>query len=100
MVFLLVGEGPLAETIQDSLKARGLERTVRLLGFRSDALDIANASDIVTLTSRWEGLPYTIIEAIALRKPVVSTHFSSIRDLITDGQTGFVAKTNMILRQH
>lgn len=93
VVFLLVGEGPLRKTLQDVLKARGLERMVRLLGFRSDALDIANASDIVTLTSLWEGLPYTIIEAIALRKPVVCTDFSGIRELIIHGETGLIAGT-------
>jgi glycosyltransferase involved in cell wall biosynthesis len=93
VVFLLVGEGPLRKTVQDALKARCLEHAVRLLGFRSDALDIANASDIVTLTSLWEGQPYTIIEAIALRKPVVCTDFPGIRELIIHGQTGLVAKT-------
>lgn len=93
VVFLLVGEGPLRDTVQDALRARGLEHAVRLLGFRSDALDIANASDIVTLTSLWEGLPYTIIEAVALRKPVVCTDFSGIRELIIHGQTGVVART-------
>ena len=69
VVFLLVGEGPLSRNVQDQLRVRGLESAVRLLGFRSDALDIASSADIVTLTSLWEGLPYTLLEAVSLHKP-------------------------------
>ncbi len=93
MLFLLVGEGNLGPKLKEAIRKRQLEDVVRLTGFRTDALDILNAADIAVLTSRWEGLPYTLIEAICLRKPIVATNVPGNRDLVASGETGFLAAT-------
>ena len=47
----------------------------------------------MTLTSRWEGLPYVLLEAIYFRKPVIATDIPGIRDLVANGKSGYLAKT-------
>jgi glycosyltransferase involved in cell wall biosynthesis len=93
LLFLLIGDGPQRDAVQQEVYRRGLTNRVRLLGYRSDAGAIMAASDIVTLTSRWEGLPYSLIEALALAKPIVATDAPGNRDLVIDGRTGFLVRS-------
>ena len=72
-LFLLVGEGRLRESLESAINARELTERVRLLGFRRDVPELLMAADILTLTSRWEGLPYVMMEAYLMRKPIVCT---------------------------
>ena len=61
---------------------------VRVLGERSDAADLMAAADLVCLTSSFEGLPMTVLEAMALSRPVIATRVGGIPDAVTDGRTG------------
>ena len=91
--FMLIGEGPLKIPLKREIKTRNLNGRVMLMGYRHDGLDLLNASDIVTLTSRWEGLPYVLLEANCFKKPVVATDIPGNRDLVSDGESGYLAKT-------
>jgi len=91
-LFLLVGAGPLRASLEEVIKSQRLADRVRVMGFRSDAIEILNASDILTLTSRWEGFPYCLLEGIFLKKPIVATDIPGNRDLVRQGETGFLAK--------
>jgi glycosyltransferase involved in cell wall biosynthesis len=93
MLFLLVGEGPLKRRLQDQVERLGLSDKIHLMGFREDSNRIMMASDIVSLTSRWEGLPYALIEALRCRKPLVATNVTGNRDLVVDGKTGYLVET-------
>jgi glycosyltransferase involved in cell wall biosynthesis len=93
MVFILIGEGPLRKSLEQEIKRHNLNDRVRLKGYRHDGLNLLLASDIVTLTSRWEGLPYVLLEAIYFRKPVIATDIPGIRDLVANGKSGYLAKT-------
>ena len=90
MIFLLVGEGILRDEIERAIQARGLEGRVRLLGFRNDAIALLNASDILTLTSRWEGFPYVLVEATCMSMPMVTTITDGSSDIVEDGRTGYL----------
>ena len=61
---------------------------LRVLGERNDAADLIAAADLVCLTSSFEGLPMTVLEAMALSRPVVATRVGGIPDAVTDGRTG------------
>jgi len=61
---------------------------VHVLGERSDVPDLIAAADVVCLTSSFEGLPMTVLEAMALSRPVVATRVGGIPDAVTDGRTG------------
>ena len=61
---------------------------VHFLGLRSDLSALYADLDVVVLCSRNEGLPVTIIEALAAARPVVSTEVGAVRDLVVPGETG------------
>lgn len=92
-VFFMVGEGPERDRLEDAAAALNVSDKVQFLGFRPDALEILNACDIAVLTSRWEGLPHSLIEAVMLGKPIVATDVPGNKDVIVDGQTGFLVRS-------
>lgn len=88
--FALVGEGPLLDAVTTRVQQWGLERRVHLLGWQPAAFRLMPAADVVTLTSRWEGTPYALLEAMACSRPVVATAVNGCPEVVADGATGFV----------
>jgi glycosyltransferase involved in cell wall biosynthesis len=88
---LLVGEGDQRSAIEASVASLGLHQHVVLAGSRNDVADILAAADAFLMTSISEGIPLTIIEAMAARIPVVSTAVGGIPEMIKNAQTGFLA---------
>jgi glycosyltransferase involved in cell wall biosynthesis len=87
---VLVGEGPeLAKTRQLVLD-RGLQSQVRFLGLRKDVARLLAASDLFLLTSVSEGIPLTVIEAMAAGLPVVATRVGGLSEVVEDGRTGLL----------
>jgi glycosyltransferase involved in cell wall biosynthesis len=91
---VLVGEGPLRAELDEQVTALNLKSVVSFLGFRSDVADILNASDIVIAPSLWEGLSISVLEAMALAKPIVATNIGSNLELIEDGVSGLLVPPN------
>ena len=90
--FLWIGHGGPAESaIRAQVVALGLEKQVHLLGYRTDALGLVRLSDVFLLTSRWEGMPYSILEAMALAKPIVATAAVGTNDILEHNRTGMLA---------
>jgi glycosyltransferase involved in cell wall biosynthesis len=89
---LLAGEGEQRATIEQFLRDRALERHVTLLGARRDIPRLLSAADAFLLSSVSEGVPLTLIEAMAAGVPVVSTDPGGIREVITDGESGLLTK--------
>jgi L-malate glycosyltransferase len=88
---MLVGDGeerPALEKLTDEL---GLRSVVRFLGTRSDVARLLQAADIFLLSSISEGIPLTIIEAIATGLPCVATRVGGIAEVIVAGETGRLA---------
>ncbi len=88
---VLVGEGEEREAIEAVVRERGLAHLVRFLGVRRDIPELLSAADCFLLTSISEGIPLTIIEAMASGLPVVCTSVGGIAEMIEDGRTGFLA---------
>jgi len=89
-VLLLVGEGPLREEMMALAARLGLQPRIRFLGLRTDVHEILNASDVFVLSSDWEGLPMSVLEAMAAAKPVVATAVGGVRELVADGENGLL----------
>ena len=89
----VVGHGALESGLRAQATRLGLDERVRFLGFRSDVPRLMAACDFLVLPSRWEGMPYVVLEAMAAGKPVVATPVDGAIDLIEDGRSGFVAPT-------
>ncbi|WP_232815860.1 glycosyltransferase [Chryseobacterium capnotolerans] len=87
---IIIGDGFDFENIQAKLNQLGLQETVKMLGFRSNPYPYLKQSDFYVMSSRHEGFPTIIAEALILNKPVVSTDVSGIKDLLQDGKLGLI----------
>ena len=89
-VFLVVGDGDLRADLQMQAKQLGVEEQMRFLGWRGDLETIYGATDLFVLTSRNEGTPVALIEAMAAGVPSVSTDVGGVRDVITGPDLGLL----------
>lgn len=87
---LLAGDGELRPRLESLASKMGLSGSVHFLGYRSDIPDLVANSNVVVLTSKHEGLPRCIMEAMAAGKPVVATDVRGSRELIRDGVNGLL----------
>jgi glycosyltransferase involved in cell wall biosynthesis len=88
---LIVGDGPLRPHVEQQLQRLSLTPHMTLTGWRQDLPLIYAASDIYTLTTwGWEGLPLTVLEAMAAGLPVVATNAGGTPEAVVDGETGFL----------
>ena len=88
---LLAGEGDQRAAIEQTIRERGLDQTVILAGTRKDVPNLLAASDVFLMSSISEGIPLTVIEAMAARIPVVSTAVGGLPEIIQHGVTGLLA---------
>lgn len=86
----VVGGGPLFEDLNRLVEKLDLKETVCLLGERQDIVKILSRFDVFVLPSLWEGLPYSLLEAAALAKPVVATDIPGVREIVKHGETGLL----------
>lgn len=86
--FVSVGQGPLAEELAAERDRLGLSDRFRYLGYRDDPVRVLVAADVFCLSSRFEGLPIAMLEAMAAGLPVVVTGVGGIPAVVTDGREG------------
>ena len=87
---VIVGEGPDRNEIEGMIHRLGLQSNVILAGQHSDMPGIYAALDVFVLPSLNEGLPMTILEAMAASRPVIATRVGAIPKVIQDGETGLL----------
>jgi len=96
-MLVIAGSGPLLEELGNLATRLGIGPRVRFLGFQPDLLRWMQAADGYALSSRWEGLPMGLMEAAACALPAVATDVPGTREVVADGQTGFLAKPGSAL---
>lgn len=84
----VVGGGPLEPRLRELAAELGLERRVSFLGWRRDLDRIYAGCDVVALSSRNEGTPVCLIEALAAGRAVVSTDVGGVREVLRGGELG------------
>jgi glycosyltransferase involved in cell wall biosynthesis len=89
-LFLLVGDGELRSDLEMQMRSLRIENHTRFLGWRGDLETIYGAADIFVLTSRNEGTPVALIEAMAAGVASVSTDVGGVGDVITGPDVGSV----------
>ena len=87
-VLVWVGGGPLLEETARRARSAGIEHRVRLLGNREDVPQLLPAFDVFAMSSRYEGLPCVVVEAMRCGLPVVATAVNSVPDLVVPGASG------------
>jgi glycosyltransferase involved in cell wall biosynthesis len=89
---LIVGEGPDRPVVEAEIRRLGLDGRVRLLGERSDVPALLADSDVFVLSSRSEGLPVSVLEAMAAELPIVASRVGGLGELVVDGETGILVR--------
>ncbi|QQE73416.1 glycosyltransferase [Brevibacillus composti] len=89
---VMVGDGPERPILEAKVREHGLEGRVAFGGFRQDIPACLHACDAFVHSSYYEGLGYTIIEAMASEVPVVASHVGGVREFVTDHQTGLAVE--------
>ena len=87
---VLVGGGPEAQVTAAATRDAGLDQRVHLLGHVAGAAGLLEQFDVLALPSRWEGAPYVPLEAFRAHVPVVATDVVGTRDVVIDGDTGWL----------
>jgi sugar transferase (PEP-CTERM/EpsH1 system associated) len=85
---IIVGDGPQREQLEKQIADLDLQETVRLLGHRDDVAELLAECDLFVLSSIAEGMPVTLLEAIAVGLPVIATDVGGVASVVEDGVTG------------
>jgi len=90
----VVGDGPEGRRLRREARRLNLEGRFLFLGERKDAAAVLSLFDVFVLPSLWEGLPFVLVEAAALGKPIVATAVDGVPEMLEDGQTGLLVPPN------
>ena len=92
LVFFIIGDGELKPELEKMILEKGLEKKVFLLGQIPDAYRFLPAFDVFVLPSVKEGFPWTLIEAMSAKLPVIATDVGAIPEIIDDHKNGLLTK--------
>lgn len=90
----LIGSGALEKQTEDYVKELGLGNNVLFLGLKANVYPFLNSADIFVLPSLWEGMPISLIEAMASGLPIVATRVGGVPDMIEDHISGLLVDVN------
>jgi len=88
--FIFIGRGPLEEELKREAHSLGIGSSVKFLNYREDVKDLLKIMNIFVLTSLSEGMPVSMIEAMASKVPVIATSVGGIPEVIQDGLNGYI----------
>jgi glycosyltransferase involved in cell wall biosynthesis len=86
----IVGSGPQEQPLRQLAAELAIESRVQFAGFQSDVQPLLAAADAFVLSSLWEGLPISVLEASAAGLPVVVTDAKGVRETMLPGETGLI----------
>lgn len=89
--FVIAGDGPLRQQVETLGCELGIADRLHLPGWWHDVPGLLSATDVAVLTSRHEGLPRAVVEALAAGVPVVATAVDGTPEVVRDGVNGFLA---------
>lgn len=91
-VLLILGDGPLGDSLNDLAKKLKINDTVRFLGYKKDVRPYLSVSDLYVCSSRFEGFGMSIIEALNVGLPVIATKTGGIAEIIKHGENGILTE--------
>jgi glycosyltransferase involved in cell wall biosynthesis len=87
---VVVGDGPEETKVRALVDELGIADRVHFTGLRSDVPDLLPGFDVSCLSSVHEGAPLVVLESMAAGVPMVATDCGALRDLVADGEEGFI----------
>ncbi len=104
--FLYIGDGDLENSMKEWIEQNQLSEKIHMLGFRNDSAEIVGALDIYLSTALYEGLPYSMIEAMRAGVPIIATNCIGNNELVMEGKNGYMFEvgdvqkgTELIMKQ-
>ncbi|MEJ2356275.1 MAG: glycosyltransferase [candidate division WOR-3 bacterium] len=85
--FFYIGDGPLRKQVEYLL---GENKSIKIMGWRRDIFKLLSEMDVFFLPSRWEGLPISVLEAMACGLPVIASAVDGTKEVIIDSVTGYL----------
>jgi len=104
---VIAGEGAQRGLLQAQIESLGLQEAARLVGYRTDVLEIMKQSQLLAMTSKWEGMANSMLEAMAVGLPVIAMEVEGVAELLGEGRGivvssgdtgGFADQVELILR--
>jgi glycosyltransferase involved in cell wall biosynthesis len=87
---VVLGRGALHDALAAEAEALGIRDRIHLLGYRDDVKEWLGAMDVFTMPSLSEGLPLSLLEAMAAGVPPVVTRVGGMPEVVRDGESGFI----------
>ena len=91
---LIVGDGYDFENVKQLKSELGVDKTATMLGFTDNPYPYFKAADFFILSSRYEGFPTVLYEAIVLKKTIVATDVSGVREMLNEGELGLIVENS------
>ncbi|MBI3783872.1 MAG: glycosyltransferase [Deltaproteobacteria bacterium] len=88
--FVIIGDGPLRTQLAAQAQQLGIASCTELMGEIDNVETVLRGASLFWLTSRWEGMPNVVLEAMASGVPAIATNVGGARDLICDSVDGFI----------
>lgn len=98
--FVLIGRGSLKGSLQNQVHEAGLDNFFSIMDYRQNVFDYLDKFDIMVSSSLWEGVPYAILEALALGKPTIAftSKLSGVNEIFDSGINGFLIEEDYVNR--
>lgn len=91
---LIIGDGYDFENIKKLISELGIDDTATMLGFTDNPYPYFKHSDFYILSSRYEGFPTVLFEAITLKKKIIATEVSGVREMLNNGEIGLIVENS------
>lgn len=91
--FVIIGSGELEDALKKEAQELGVSQDIIWLGYRKDVPSLMSQLDLIVLSSLWEGLPLTPIEAFSVSTPVIGTKVDGTVEEIKNGYNGYLCKS-------
>jgi len=88
--FVIAGNGEDEQKLFNLVKKLGIEECIKFLGYRKDVQNLMSQLDLIVLSSLWEGLPLTPIEAYSVGRTIVATRVDGTPEIVRDGVDGYL----------
>ncbi len=88
--YVIGGDGPLRQVLEQEAGGYGLRNRIHFLGWRDDNLSLMAAFDVLLMPSLWEGFGLVALEAMALAKPIIASAVSALPEIVVNGETGYL----------
>lgn len=93
---ILVGDGELRSELEIKVKKYGLQNNIIFVGNQSDVRKYLSEADVYCCSSKVEGLPISVLEAMACSLPIITTPAGGVVDIVEDGKNGFVVESDIM----